>query len=161
MNSSRTTLGIITVIIFVLGAGAIVYYGRPVMQLQETTGSAPTQQPVTPVSTSPTPAATSTTSAPAATSTASAPTPTPSTPSTGAKTYTLADVAQHATESDCWSVVNGKVYDLSSWVSRHPGGSRPIVGMCGKDATANFTRKHGGEARPEAMLALLKIGDLR
>lgn len=73
----------------------------------------------------------------------------------------MEDVAKHAVESDCWSVVNGQVYDLTSWVSRHPGGSRSIIGMCGKDASAAFERKHGGERRPQAALILLKIGTLR
>jgi len=30
------------------------------------------------------------------------------------KRFTLAEVARHATEDDCWMAINGKVYDLSA-----------------------------------------------
>lgn len=29
-------------------------------------------------------------------------------------TYTLADVAKHHSQDDCWAAVNGRVYDLTS-----------------------------------------------
>lgn len=77
------------------------------------------------------------------------PTPTPaptpsSSPTTGATTgYTLAQVAAHGTTADCWSAVNGKVYNLTSFVDAHPGGTGPIASMCGKDGTSLFLSKHG------------------
>jgi cytochrome b involved in lipid metabolism len=77
-----------------------------------------------------------------------------------AKTYTITEVSQHADVQSCWSVVHGNVYDLSSWISQHPGGERAILGMCGKDATDAFDGKHGGQPRPEQELAGFKIGTL-
>lgn len=85
--------------------------------------------------------------------------PNPTTVSTPT-TFTLAVVATHNTKSDCWSVVNGNVYNLTSWIGRHPGGQQEIMAMCGKDASAAFSGKHGGEQKPEAMLASFKIGTL-
>lgn len=77
------------------------------------------------------------------------------------QTYTLAQVAAHATAQSCWSAVNGGVYDLTSWISRHPGGSSAIESMCGKDASADFNAQHTGQSKPENELASFKIGILK
>ena len=60
---------------------------------------------------------------------------------------TLADVAKHATASDCWLIVSDKVYDVTSYVNEHPGGPAILKG-CGKEATALFqgVDKHAGSA---------------
>lgn len=76
-------------------------------------------------------------------------------------TYTLADIATHADTTSCWTAVNGSVYELTEWANRHPGGSKPILFMCGKDATENFQKKHGASKTAQAALGLLKIGTLR
>ena len=65
------------------------------------------------------------------------------------------------TASKCWSVISGKVYNLTSWISQHPGGSSAILGLCGKDGTAAFTGQHGGQARPASELAGFYIGNLK
>ncbi len=75
-------------------------------------------------------------------------------------TYTAAEVAKHNTGSDCWSVVNGKVYDLTSYVSSHPGGANVIKSICGKDGTAAFAGQHGGASRPNNTLDGFLIGTL-
>jgi cytochrome b involved in lipid metabolism len=76
------------------------------------------------------------------------------------KTYTMKQVRQHRTTARCWSVVNRNVYDLTAWVGLHPGGSAPIAGMCGRNGTAAFTAKHGGNASIAGTLADYKIGHL-
>lgn len=75
--------------------------------------------------------------------------------------FTLAEVASHATADDCWSVVNGTVYDLTTWIAQHPGGPSPIESMCGQDATSAFTSQHGGQQEPEQVLAGFEIGRLQ
>ena len=35
----------------------------------------------------------------------------------------LSEVALHSSGDDCWSAVDGNVYDLTKWISEHPGGS--------------------------------------
>ncbi len=70
------------------------------------------------------------------------------------------EVAKHASATDCWSVVSGNVYDLTQWISQHPGGSGPIVGMCGKDGTAGFEGQHAGQGRPAQELANFLVGPL-
>lgn len=77
-----------------------------------------------------------------------------------AKKYTAAQVAKHSTAKSCWTSINGKVYDLTSWIARHPGGSGPIMSVCGRDGSAAFNGQHQGQGRPEAMLKAFRIGTL-
>jgi cytochrome b involved in lipid metabolism len=76
------------------------------------------------------------------------------------KTYTLADFSIHNSKESCWSIVNGKVYDLTPWISKHPGGESAILSICGKDGTDNFISQHEGDKKPEAKLATFYIGVL-
>ncbi|MDA3036462.1 MAG: cytochrome b5-like heme/steroid binding domain-containing protein, partial [Actinomycetota bacterium] len=48
------------------------------------------------------------------------------------------EVKKHNSASDCWSIIDGVVYDLTNWVGSHPGGSSRITAICGKDGTSNF-----------------------
>ncbi len=64
--------------------------------------------------------------------------PTPTSPS-----YTTADVASHSTSSSCWSIVNDKVYNITSYIEKHPGGPEAILKICGKDGTSTLHRQHG------------------
>jgi cytochrome b involved in lipid metabolism len=70
-------------------------------------------------------------------------------------TYTSADVALHMTSSDCWIVVNGKVYSVASYISMHPGGQSIIIAQCGKDATVTFTNRGGTGAHSTSAWSLL------
>ena len=88
------------------------------------------------------------------------PTPTKTTPKPTSKSYTAAQVATHKTGSDCWSIINKKVYNLTSYVSSHPGGSAVISAICGKDGTSAFSGQHGGQATPTSVLSGLIIGTL-
>ncbi len=61
--------------------------------------------------------------------------------------YTLADVQVHATAADCWMILNtNKVYNLSPFISMHPGGSG-MAAYCGKDGSTAFGNvKHSSNA---------------
>ena len=54
-----------------------------------------------------------------------------------ADTFTTEQVAEHDSSSDCWTIINGDVYDITSYVSEHPGGSE-ITRACGIDGTTLF-----------------------
>lgn len=56
-----------------------------------------------------------------------------------------AEVAQHCTAESCWVVIGAKVYDLTKWLSRHPGRAGPILAHAGSDATSVFWRFHSKE----------------
>lgn len=157
MTMNRNHLAIAFGVLLVLGGGYIIYAGRPVMKMQEQQIPVVTPPAVVTPTTTPSVAVTST--EPVATTTV--PTPTPATEPVKPKgVYSMADVQAHATVGDCWSAINGSVYDLTTWVSRHPGGENPIKGLCGTDGSAKFNRKHASGTKPQSMLALLKIGTL-
>jgi cytochrome b involved in lipid metabolism len=78
-----------------------------------------------------------------------------------AKGYTKADVASRNTTSNCWTIIGNKVYDLTQWVSRHPGGSSAIASLCGIDGTSRFRNQHGSSGRPSSELDRYYIGDLK
>lgn len=88
------------------------------------------------------------------------PAPTPA-PGTAVKSYTLAEIALHKDSKSCWTAINGSVYDVTGWISQHPGGSGPILSLCGKDGSPAFDNQHGGQARPASELAGFKIGTLK
>ena len=79
------------------------------------------------------------------------------------KRYTLADVARHATEADCWMAINGVVYDLTAYLPDHPSRPSVVLPWCGKEATEAYkTKTKGRPHSPEAdqLLPTYKIGTL-
>ncbi len=75
---------------------------------------------------------------------------------TNGDSYTLADISTHSTSSDCWMAIEGNVYDVTSYISQHPGRDTILEG-CGIDATDLFTGKSRlGKLHSSAARALLK-----
>eukprot|EP00475_Leptophrys_vorax_P031589 TRINITY_DN4788_c0_g1_i1.p1 TRINITY_DN4788_c0_g1~~TRINITY_DN4788_c0_g1_i1.p1 ORF type:complete len:455 (+),score=33.60 TRINITY_DN4788_c0_g1_i1:94-1458(+) len=74
------------------------------------------------------------------------------------KQYTLEEVSKHNRRGDAWVVVNNKVYDVSTFAERHPGG-RVIFSVAGRNATDVFAAFHKPTTR--AFLAQFHIGDLK
>lgn len=87
------------------------------------------------------------------------------------ESYTLAQVAEHNSENDCWTIINNNVYDITSYVPRHPGGDEILL-ACGKDGTSLFEQRetedgeqvgngqpHSSSARSQ--LSQLQIGTLK
>ena len=83
-----------------------------------------------------------------------------SSPSDAPGSYTSAEVAKHNSGTDCWSVVDASVYDLTTYVSSHPGGAAVIKAICGKDGSAAFAGQHAGAGKPANVLAAFKLGVL-
>lgn len=78
-----------------------------------------------------------------------------------AKSYSRKQVAAHNKASDCWTIVNGRVYNLTRYVAKHPGGRSRIVRICGKDGTSAFRGQHGSSGKPNRTLAAYRIGTVR
>lgn len=53
------------------------------------------------------------------------------------------EVEKHnSVENGVWVVINGKVYNLTEFLTRHPGGAKIILKYAGKDALAIFNKFH-------------------
>ena len=66
------------------------------------------------------------------------------------KYYTRKEVAKHSGEEDCWIIVKNKIYDITKFLKRHPGGSAPLR-YAGIDTTKVFHKIHSPSV-------LLKMG---
>lgn len=77
---------------------------------------------------------------------------------------TLAQIAQHNSTSSCWLAIDGAVYDVTTYLSRHPAPSEVLNSWCGQEATQAWEDKGGEDeshsSRAEALLDGYKIGDL-
>ena len=49
---------------------------------------------------------------------------------------------QHRSADSCWVVLYGKVYDVTSFIPEHPGGSKIILQLAGQDATEEYDPIH-------------------
>jgi cytochrome b involved in lipid metabolism len=81
------------------------------------------------------------------------------------KSYTPGEVASHNSKSDCWLVIGGNVYDVSKFISEHPGGAAVIEKYCGAaDATNAFNTQDGEgghSSTAKSMLATYQIGSVK
>ncbi len=86
------------------------------------------------------------------------------------KTVSADEVKVHNSKDDCWTIISGKVYDITEYIPNHPGGDE-ILRACGDDGTQLFTERtdDDGEAvgsgtphspTAESLLADFYIGDL-
>lgn len=62
------------------------------------------------------------------------------------KTFTAEEVAKHNIKTDCYLIVSNQVYDVSSYISKHPGGVRRIVDVCGQETSQIFASIHSNFA---------------
>merc|ERR1712151_843570 len=56
--------------------------------------------------------------------------------------FSLAEIAKHNTNTDCWVVLHGRVLNVTSFLKEHPGGELAIMTFAGKDATEEFDMIH-------------------
>ncbi|XVF85786.1 hypothetical protein PTKIN_Ptkin17bG0145700 [Pterospermum kingtungense] len=75
------------------------------------------------------------------------------------KLYTMQEASQHNTKEDCWIVIDGKVYDVSSYLDEHPGGDDVVLEVTGKEATDAFEDAGHSESARE-LLETFCIGEL-
>ena len=89
------------------------------------------------------------------------PTPSPTTSISAATSkYTMEQVKANNGATSCWSVIEGDVYDLTKWISSHPGGAAAIRSLCGIDGTSAFNAQHEGQKNPAARLSMYRLGPL-
>jgi len=72
------------------------------------------------------------------------------------KTISLAEVAKHSAASDCWMIVSGKAYNVTSYLDQHPAGAEIMISYCGNDATVAYDTKGGkGDGHSKSAQSLL------
>ncbi len=76
------------------------------------------------------------------------------------KTFSAAEVAKHNTESDCWIIINKKVYDVTKFLKLHPGGKKVLLGVGGQECTEQFNQFHNATAVIAKYGPKLFIGDI-
>ncbi|MBI5139325.1 cytochrome b5 domain-containing protein [Candidatus Nomurabacteria bacterium] len=155
-------VSIIIGLTLVLSTGSLVYLNKkPVVLLIENeipvVETSNKTEPVAENKTQTAPAPTKTTTTP--TKTTTTPTPTKTEPSTTSG-ITMAQIAKHNSRESCWSVINGNVYDLTSWIPNHPGGEKRILNICGIDGSKDYSGAHRDEQKPAKYLSGFKIGKL-
>mmetsp|Transcript_13056 Transcript_13056/g.32242 ORF Transcript_13056/g.32242 Transcript_13056/m.32242 type:complete len:111 (+) Transcript_13056:413-745(+) len=77
----------------------------------------------------------------------------------------LAEVAEHSLPSPkggrLWTAIDEKIYDITDYVSKHPGGYAILATFAGADATEDFNATHAKSADAQRDLEDLCIGQLR
>ncbi|XP_073013280.1 uncharacterized protein [Typha latifolia] len=57
----------------------------------------------------------------------------------GSKKYSQSEVSIHTSKKDCWVVIHGKVYDVTTFLEDHPGGEDALLqASASGDATNSF-----------------------
>ncbi len=73
----------------------------------------------------------------------------------------LQTLSKHNSKSDCWIVYNNKVYDITSYLPRHPGGPSTITPTCGNTRfDSAFINYHGTVYESRLLSAAIYKGDL-
>jgi isopentenyl diphosphate isomerase/L-lactate dehydrogenase-like FMN-dependent dehydrogenase len=69
-------------------------------------------------------------------------------------------VAKHTSADSCWVVLYGNVYDVTSFLSSHPGGSKIILKLAGRDATEEYDPVHPPGTLEENLAPEAKLGTI-
>ncbi|KAK3366859.1 FMN-dependent dehydrogenase-domain-containing protein [Lasiosphaeria ovina] len=75
-----------------------------------------------------------------------------------AKVFSAEEVAQHRSAESCWVVLYGSVYDVTEFLPSHPGGSKIILQLAGRDATEEFDPVHPPGTLEENLKPEAKLG---
>ncbi|KAI9095171.1 acyl-CoA dehydrogenase/oxidase [Phlyctochytrium arcticum] len=76
------------------------------------------------------------------------------------KEFSMDEVATHNNADSLWTVIDGRVYDLTNFADMHPGGLAILLDFAGKDSTREFYGLH----RQSVLLRLgpkYEIGTIR
>jgi len=75
------------------------------------------------------------------------------------KTFTLGEVKKHNKKNDAWTIIENKVYNISTWIPTHPGGD-VILKAVGKNGTRLFKSVNHPSFVKESVLPKYYIGNL-
>lgn len=69
-------------------------------------------------------------------------------------------VAKHNTAESCWVILYGAVYDVTDFLSEHPGGAKVILQLAGTDATEEYDPIHPPGILEENLKPEQKLGTI-
>lgn len=75
-------------------------------------------------------------------------------------TFRWEEIQKHNVRTDQWLVINRKIYNITKWANRHPGGRRVIGHYAGEDATDPFRAFHRDLDFVGKFLKPLLVGEL-
>ena len=76
------------------------------------------------------------------------------------RNISLVEVKKHNKKNDAWTIINNKIYNISSWIPKHPGGDI-IMQAVGKDATQLFLNNNHPSYVEKTILPKYYIGNLK
>lgn len=76
---------------------------------------------------------------------------------------TAEELSKHNSQQDCWIAYKGKVYDLTSFLPKHPGSAAAISPFCGtsEEFESAFEGMHGTSNVPVLMQEGIYKGELQ
>ncbi|KAI5923326.1 FMN-dependent dehydrogenase-domain-containing protein [Camillea tinctor] len=74
------------------------------------------------------------------------------------KIFSAEEVSKHTTAESCWVVLYGDVYDVTEFLPEHPGGSKIIMKLAGRDATEEYDPIHPPGTLEENLKPEAKLG---
>ena len=77
------------------------------------------------------------------------------------KNISITEVEKHNKKWDCYTAIDWKVYDVSSFFGIHPGWDDNLLKTCGKDATILFQWVHWFNAKAQIKKEEFYIWDLK
>ncbi|XP_078067169.1 fatty acid 2-hydroxylase [Mustelus asterias] len=78
------------------------------------------------------------------------------------RSFTIDEVQQHTTVDSCWIIHERRVYDVSAFIKRHPGGEQMIVQRAGRDVSRDMAGPpHRHSPNAQRWLQQYYIGELR
>lgn len=79
------------------------------------------------------------------------------------KKLTMEEIAKHSTSKDCWIIIKNIVYDISTYVPKHPAPEAALIKYCGKVSDQGWDTKDKKSPHSRAANRLLdryKVGVL-
>lgn len=70
--------------------------------------------------------------------------------------YSITDVEKHNLVSDCWIIIEDKIYDVTKYLPDHDQYTKVLRESCGKDATEGWKTK-GNKNKPHSKKAQLLL----
>lgn len=78
-----------------------------------------------------------------------------------ATSYDIKQVASHSTSSNCWTIIDNKVYDLTSFFGKHDGWDEALEQLCWTYWDELFKMQHWWAEKPETTLKTMYKGEFK